>query len=433
MNSGKKSLVASAQKISKNKGITPDEISSLVAFQKPDENTTIFTWIRRLTIPGSLLVGALFTIYPEIIAQLVQKLPPWTNLTPRALLGADYLWDFVGEPVNERNILYHLPNIIFYSFGIVGLKSLIDKIENRTWLEKVLHAQTTLLKNIQQGSLNLRMAKGHSLVFVGRGDYIGMQFVLNHSLSEAVTISQAKPTYTDIWNYYDISTSFDDLKNVIQRCDGTNAGEYLFFPVKDTSIFLPGESDYDLSPHKLDIICTNIRNAEKEIRMPAKRIVIIGDKYHKSVVYSEDNNTVIKSSEDVITLEYISSKYRNVTLLDPSDIVIKKIIELAKGRKIVFRATKEGIKEYKNRFYERVESLGYSYSPNAKGVLTIGYDIFEDQTEQQTLARKVDDYLPVVLSKNVKDALIRNEYKDSQFLYVPELVLSALSDIAKEQ
>ena len=433
MNSGKKSLIASAQKITKNKEITPDEISSLVAFQKPDENTTIFTWIRHLTIPGSLLVGALFTIFPEIIAQLVLKLPPWTNLTPRALLGADYLWDFVGEPVNERNILYHLPNIIFYSFGIVGLKSLIDKIENRTWLEKILYAQTTLLKNIQQGSLNLRMVKGHSLVFVGKGDYIGMQFVLNHSHSNAVTISQVKPAYTNVWNYYDISTSFEGLKDIIQRCDGANAGEYLFFPVKDNSIFLPGESDYDLSPHKLDIICTNIRNVEKEIKMPTKRIVIIGDRYHKSAVYSEDKTSVVKNSEDIITLESISNKYKNVTLLDPTDIVIKKIIKIAKGRKIVFRATKEGIKEYKSRFYERLDLLGYAYSAKAKGILTVGYDIFEDQTEQQTLSRKIDDYFPVVLSKNVKDALLRNGYKRSQFLYVPELVLDTLSDIAKEQ
>ena len=68
-----------------------------------------------------------------------------------------------------------------------------------------------------------------------------------------------------------------------------------------------------------------------------------------------------------------------------------------------------------------------------KGILTIGYDIFEDQTEQQTLSRKIDDYIPVVLSKNVKDALIRNGYKKTQFLYVPELVLNTLSAVAKEQ
>lgn len=31
-------------------------------------------------------------------------------------------------------------------------------------------------------------------------------------------------------------------------------------------------------------------------------------------------------------------------------------------------------------------------------ILEIGYDLFEDQTEQQTLSKKVPDYYPVVLS-----------------------------------
>jgi len=429
----KQHLIATAQKIAKNIQLTPDEIKYIIAFQKPDENTPALTWLKRIALPGSLLIGAVFTIYPEMVSKFVEYLPAWTNLHPKMLLGIDYLWDFIGEPVTKPNILYHLPNAIFYSFGIAGLKTLIDKIENRTWVEKVLLAQEKLVKNIQQGTLNLKLKKGHSLVFVGKGDYIGMQFVLNHTPQESVVISQTKPAYTDIWNYYDISTSFENLKDVINRCDGANVGEYIFFPVRDDAIFLPGESDYDLSPHKLDLICTNIRAAEKEMQSLAKRIVIIGDKYHKSVVYSEDKNSVILNSEDVITLHSISSKYENVTLLDPSDIVIKKIIEIAKGRKIVFRATKEGIKEYKTRFYDRLESLGYVEQTKKEGVLTVGYDVFEDQTEQQTLSKKIDDYYPVVLSKNVKDALIRNGYKKSQFIYVPDLVLLALHDVAKQQ
>jgi hypothetical protein len=119
--------------------------------------------------------------------------------------------------------------------------------------------------------------------------------------------------------------------------------------------------------------------------------------------------------------------------LDPSDIVLKEILHIAKGRKIVFRATKDGIAEYKTRFYDRLKELGYKHSTSKPGILTIGYDIFEDQTEQQTLARKIDDYYPVVLSKNVHDALLRNGYKKEEFLYVPDLVLETLTEVAAEQ
>ena len=112
---------------------------------------------------------------------------------------------------------------------------------------------------------------------------------------------------------------------------------------------------------------------------------------------------------------------------------LKKILTIANGRRIAFRATKDGLKEYKARFYSRLEKLGYKDTAKRKGVLTIGYDLFEDQTEQQTLSRIIDDYYPVVLSKTVRDALIRNGYREQEFLYVPELVLEILTKTAGEQ
>ena len=163
-----------------------------------------------------------------------------------------------------------------------------------------------------------------------------------------------------------------------------------------------------------------------------KRIIIVGDKFHQSYVQSEDEARKIKGSEDSITLESIARKYSNATLLDPTDIVLSHVLSVAKGRRIVFRATKEGIIEYKKRFYSRLKLLGYK-GGGKKGVLTIGYDLFEDLTEQQTLSRSVNDYYPVVLSKSVSDALLRNGYKKNEFIYVPDLVLEELSQLAREQ
>jgi hypothetical protein len=296
-----------------------------------------------------------------------------------------------------------------------------------------LAAKSTLSENIKNGTIYASLKKGHSVLFVGKGDFIGMQFVLTHKDEMAITISEKKPLYSTIWNFYDATTTFEDLKEVLVRSGSENAGEYIFFPVKDDQIFLPDLDAYDLSPHKLDILCQNIRKIEKENRWKTKRIIIVGDRYHKSFVQSEDKRGVLKDTEDIISLESISQKYRNITLIDPTDVVLKKILDIAKGRKIVFRATREGITEYKTRFYDRIEKLGYKHSATKKGILTIGHDLSEDLTEQQTLTRKIDDYYPVVLSKNVRDALIRNGYKDHEFLYVPQLVLETLSESASRQ
>lgn len=429
----KNRLITIASKVTSKQPISPDEIVLLLRFEKVEKESRVVLVLKQLAVPLSLTFGFFFMAFPAYFDSLSAHLPNWTNFPPSMLSGVDYLWDIIGEPVGKTNIVYHLPNITLYSFGVFGVKKIIDSIDRRTWLDKVRDGQKQLRENITNGLLQLQMKKGHSLLFVGKGDFIGMQFALNHKSDQTVTISENKPLYTAIWNLYNVETLYEDLKQVILRSDGVDAGEYVFFPVKDDQIFLPGEKAYDLSPHKLDILCQNIRVIEKEQKWKTKRIIIIGDKFHKSFVQSEDQQRVVPRSADTITLASIAKKYRNVTLLDPTDVVLKEIITIAQGRKVVFRATKEGITEYKGRFYSRLKQLGYKQNTKQKGILTIGYDLFEDQTEQQTLARKIDDYYPVVLSKNVRDALIRNGYKQKEFLYVPDLVLEALSKTAAEQ
>lgn len=429
----KKKLATISRKALSSQPISPEEIDYLLSFEKADKDPIFVRVSKTLALPLSLLLGFFFTVYPEYFEALTGALPSWTNLNPKLLAGADYLWDFLGEPIGKANIVYHIPNIVLYSFGFVGIKKLFDAVNRRSWMERVLFAQKSILENISKGTLNLKMKKGHSLLFVGNGDFIGAQFALDHSPSDTVTISLNKPSYTRFWNHYDADTLYEDLKQIILRSSGENAGEFVFFPVKDAELFLPGPKDYDLAPHKLDILVQDIRTIEKEQKWNPKRIIIIGDKFHKSYVQSEDQKGVIKKSGDTISLSTISTKYANVTLIDPTDIVLKEIVRIAYGRKIVFRATKEGISAYKDRFYLRLKNLGYKQLKKEKGILTIGYDLFEDQTEQQTLSKKIDDYYPVVLSKNVRDALIRNGYKKDDFLYVPDLVLKSLKRAASEQ
>ncbi len=429
----KKKLIALAKKIKEKKNLTPDETVYLLNFDTITKDSKFVETLKKITLPIALGFGFIFSAFPQEFKTLTAHFPSWTNLSIPMLTGVDYLWDLLGEPVKKTNLLYHIPNIILYSFGFFGVKKLMDAIDRRTWLDNVLHAKKLLAEEVENGTALFAMREGHSLLFVGKGDFIGMQFVLNHTQDETVTISQNKPSYTQFWSHYTIDGFYDDLNQTLIRANGETAGEYVFFPIKDDQIFLPGEKSYDLPPHKLDILCQNIRTLEKKLQWKAKRIIIIGDKSHKSVVHSEDQKGMLPHSQDVISLESITKKYPNVTLLDPSDIVLKKILTIAKGRKIVFRATKEGLAEYKTRFYDRLMTLGYHPAKSAKGILTIGYDIFEDQTEQQTLSRTIDDYYPVVLSKNVHDALIRNGYKENEFLYVPNLVLEKLTDEAKKQ
>lgn len=429
----KSKLLSISKQIEAEKPITPKEINYLLSFKKNPTDNYIVSVLKQLALPFSLILGFLIAVNPGYFEGMVNRFPSWSNLTPQELAGLNYLWNILGEPVEKINIFYHIPNIVLYSVSFFGLKKLFESLQKHTWKDRVRKAKSKLKNQISKGRVNLSLAKGHSLLFVGGGDYIATQFVLNHKESNAVTISHNRPTHTRFWNYYDVTTLYEDLKNVMIRCDAQTCGEYIFFPVKDNEIFLPGPKSYDLSPHKLDILCQDIRMIEKEMGWNPKRIIVIGDTFHSSFVQSEDNAKVVPKSQETITVKTIAKRYKPVTILDPSDVVISNIIDIANGRTILFRATKEGLKEYKRRFYDRLKILGYKQSKTKKGVLTIGYDLFEDQTEQQTLSRSVNDYFPIVLSKAVRDSLIRNGYTENEFLYVPQLVLQKLKQLARQQ
>ena len=433
MNYTKSALIKVAGKVQSNVKLTPEEVDFLCGFERKTKKNTVLHFLQLIALPLSLFFGFLFTVFPQYFTSLEKHLPSWTNFSPPLLSGVDYLWDLIGEPVNKTNIIYHIPNIFLYSFGIFGVKKIFETLDKKTWLDKVLSSKTLLSERISKGSLNIDLKKGHSILFVGNGDFIGAQFMLSHPKDMSITVSEHQPSYTNIWNFYNPNTTYQDLNDVILRSGDKDTGEYIFFPVIDTEVFLPPPNGFDLSPHKLDILCQDIRKIEKENKWKIKRIIIVGDKYHQSFVQSEDKETVLRNTKDVISLESIVNKYPKVTLIDPTDLVLKNILKISKGRKIVFRATKEGIATYKKRFFDRLEKLGYKHPSNKKGILTIGYDLSEDLTEQQTLTKKIDDYYPVILSKNVFDALIRNGYKKNEFIYVPELVLSTLKESASKQ
>ena len=237
MNIQKNKLLSIAQKVKNSKKITVDEMSTLSTFTKLEEDSFAVTILKQATLPLSLLLGFLIAVFPEYFEGFTTRLPAWTNLSPHLLAGVNYLWNILSEPVDQANIFYHIPNVVLYAFGILGIKKLFDAIDKHTWLDKVFAAQTTLKEQIAQGTLSLSLRDGHSILFVGKGDFIGMQFTVDHKPDQTITVAESKPRYSDLWNYYDACTAYDDLKTVLSRVSDDSTGEYVFFPVKDDQIF----------------------------------------------------------------------------------------------------------------------------------------------------------------------------------------------------
>ena len=106
-------------------------------------------------------------------------------------------------------------------------------------------------------------------------------------------------------------------------------------------------------------------------------------------------------------------------------------IEIANGRRILFRSSAQGLEKYSSEFYHRLSLLGYE--PTSDETLTVGYDISDLETEHQIVSRKQIEYLPVILSREIFDALINNHLHEGTYIFVPRLVKRELQRIVNEQ
>ena len=423
----KKEIVKISRKVLKNEPLSQNEISKLREFKLGDSIKKFEEFFKKAAIVFSTVFAGLIVMFPDVVAQVVETSDPVFFLNERIALGLDYVWSLVGNPTEQTHILYHVPNIVVYSFGILGLKTLIEIVNKKGANQTIAAAKELIEQKIIDGNLTLSMRKGHAILFLGNGDFVG-ESLANATDIDAVALSSKKPATVDIWNCFDLDSGIELLKEVLIKSDAKDAGEYLFFPSTDTELFLPGHEDYDLAPYRMDIIIRDIRIIEKELGWPEKRIIILGDKQHVSVFETADYDKTLPNSREDLTFFDLTNKHTNVSILDPSELVINTIISKANGAKILFRSSDEGIKKYKSRFFETLNQLGYlpdSKASNNK-VLTIGYDLYEPQTEQQSVSNKDKEYLPVIFSQMVFSRLLNQGYKADRILYIPDLILEQL-------
>ncbi|MFI5170921.1 MAG: hypothetical protein ACHQFW_00945 [Chitinophagales bacterium] len=421
-----KELLAIATKLKINSPVSPTEAEKIIHFQINDKQTKFQKFLTHIALPGSIVLGMTMAGFPAFYTNLITHLPAWTNMKPNLLNAVDYVWSIIGKPVKQPNIIYHIPNVILYSFGVLGVKKLFEYLRKKTWLDKVIEAKSTLKNLMEQGKLNYNLNDGHSLLFIGEGDFIGQQFYMNNKPGDAVILSGKAQNYTAHWLKYDPHLSFNSLQQTLDLADAYNCGEYILFPIIDTEIFLPGPGKYDLSPEKTEVMIQAIRDIERIKEWPPKRIIIVGDKKQQSSIRTETISAIVDGTSDSISLETIKNRFEKIIIIDPTDLVIETILKKYPGRKILFRSSIDGGAEYKKRFYERLGESGYQDNPENDYSLVVGYDLYEEQIERESIATNLQEYVPVVLSREVYDALIRNGYSKEDFIYVPEIVLDNL-------
>jgi hypothetical protein len=87
MSHQKRTLIAIAKKVLHKKPLTPDEVSSLLGFEKVDKETTLTKRLKQIAVPAALSFGFLFSALPGQFTELVKQMPAWTNFSPPIFCG----------------------------------------------------------------------------------------------------------------------------------------------------------------------------------------------------------------------------------------------------------------------------------------------------------------------------------------------------------
>lgn len=414
----KSELIGLADAVARGDRIDAARVEPFLARDFP-EISPFARFMLRLAAWISLFFASVLVIFPEVGEFLIGVMPGFFLLPARLARALDYVWGLVGEPVGKQHLMYHLPNIIVYAFGVAGLRQLWRRIHKNNWKDRVKAAQKTLETAIADGSARFAFAPGFSLLFVGQGDRTAQSLVADDP-TIGPTLATKRPSYTPFWGRYAAGEGDEGFARALDQFNSGQAGEYVLFPVVDEHLFLPGPREYDIAPHRVEIAVQRIRAIEKERGWSPKRIVIVGDRRQTSRFVTTSGTGVVPSPDDAVSLDTIAAEHPEVIIADPTDITLRRIIEIADGRRILFRASVEGTEKYGTAFYERLSLL--DYAPTREATLTVGYDISDLETEHQVVAHRDFGYLPVILSREIFDLLSRSHLRERTHIFVPHLV-----------
>lgn len=411
-------LIRIAEKIRTGDRINVDLVAPFLSHSFP-ETSGFGRIMLRAAAWITLFFASVLVIFPEVGEYLISVLPGFFLLPERLAKALDYVWGLVGKPVGKQHLMYHLPNILIYAFGVAGIRQLWRKLNKNNWKDRVESAQEKLTKAIEEGAGRFNYPPGFSLLFAGDGDQVAKSLVAENP-TIGPTLSSSRPLYTQLWGKFVNADGDEGFVRVLDQFNADEAGEYMLFPVVDEHLFLPGPQEYDAAPHRVEIAVQRIREHEKEHGWTQKNIVIVGDKEQQSRFVTSSIDGRVTSPNDEVSLRTIEAEYEGVTVADPTDITLRRIIEIADGRQIFFRASDQGAAKYSAEFYRRLSLLGYQ--PTREENLVVGYDISDLETEHQVVSQKHTAYLPVILSRDVFDLLSKSYLRDGSFIFVPALV-----------
>ena len=395
------------------------------------------TWIGAVI---AVVVGLLFAAYPEI-PSAIREATPGLRLNTRLHDAFNYLHGIHFGEVAEQHLIDHVPDLGFDLALLAPLYGLLVwGFVHFGWRRRLLSLRGVARELVENGRLPARapvtlrwkMRSGYTALMVGDGDPLADEFVRSRGPDEVLLLASRRQDVSDIWVRVGDDADLDDLKGAFELASFDRCGRLILMPVQEQHAVFPPADAYDIAPERLEDLLCNIRTLEGRLEAPSTGgprripIIVVGDREQATVIDSFDDvsHGAFPGMSATITLETIAAKLgESLIVIDPTDVVLRRVMQLANGARIDFRGTEESRAMYEDQFRRRLKELGYRVTDPGR-VFHMGYNITDDPTVADSM-----NSAAVILTASARDALLHKGYPRDRILYVPELVVREITSL----
>lgn len=362
------------------------------------------------TYAATRLAGAEFLPIPvpPVLHQILQAVHNLTTNEARSPI--------VGE---------HLPFLLLEAAGAWGaVKTIPNWFKARSKSQKIKEAQQVVKEKIDKGELTYNMPEGHTAAFIGLGDPLAER--LQQDKPDQVMLYSNVRIDNQVWRLITKNGQQEEIYRALDQGNFEKAGEVLLLPVKSEDMFLPDKTGQDMTLDEVAAMIDMIDAYCKSRKLLQKKVIIVGSKnMEESYVRRTDNGKTTESRKTLVELVDEINMQRegvgNVEIIDPTGIVMEKIIALANGRRIEFVSTRESDRRYGERFNNLLSSM--EYQPEKDKVVSVLYNI----SDIPTAVKAGKDDIAVILDPSKKQSLKAKGLLGENIIVVPDITLQALS------
>ncbi|HSH55520.1 MAG TPA: hypothetical protein VK983_01690 [Candidatus Limnocylindrales bacterium] len=261
----------------------------------------------------------------------------------------------------------HLPQALLagaISTTVAGIfVSTVGAIRERRMRHRIEAAQDDIRQQMADGTIRWSIPQDSTVAVIGNGD----PFVRNLARKYPDQVLPVSYTATDgAWTHLPKEADHAQTLQALDRADLEHAGQLMVFPITPSQEFLPGPDDYDISVERVVYYIQTSDEFCDRKGIPRKPVMVIGHgeqaECYQTASYSNDNALAEELCLEQRLQQLSEERGCEVILVDPNEIVMDKIVQIADGRKPVLAGTAASVKQYAERFfgalYGRIDVTG---------------------------------------------------------------------------